>query len=180
MAVIGSGEHHAAAGAEAVHILSFSSQRGDRIAIGHRLGEGAQVRRHAADRLVTTQAVPEARDHFVEDQHHPMHTGQVAQRGEELRAWQDAANVMRDDLDDDRCDLIGTLRHCLGDRFDVIEWQDQGLLDNLGQHTQRERVVLADLLGRTDHIHQHRVVPAVVGALEFDDFGATGYGAREP
>ena len=179
VAVVGAGEKHPAAGAEAIHQRGVAGQRGDRVAVGHGLGEGAQVGRHAADLLVAAQAVAKAGDHLVEDQHHAVSRGLFAQRRQELRPRQHTADIVRDDLYQHGRDIVA-LRQCLGQRLDIVERQHQRMLDHLGQHAQRERILLADLVGRADHIHQHRVVPAVVGALELDDRIAAGDGARQP
>ena len=52
--------------------------------------------------------------------------------------------------------------------------------DDLGEHAARERVLGADALGGRDHVHRHRVVPAVVAALELDHVAPAGRRAREP
>ncbi len=152
VAVVCAGEGHAAARPKAVHKVGTADQRGDRVAVGHGLGEGAQVGRHAGDRLVAAERMAEAGDHLVEDQHRSMLRAQLAQRREELGPGQHAADVVRDDLDQDGRDLLAARLERLGQRLDIVEGQDQRLLGDLGHHAQRERVVLADLLGRADHI----------------------------
>ncbi len=57
---------------------------------------------------------------------------------------------------------------------------DDRRVQHLGQDPLRERVLAADALGGRDHVHRHRVVPAVVAALELDHVAAAGGRAREP
>ena len=62
----------------------------------------------------------------------------------------------------------------------VVEPADDRRVEDLGEDPLRERILAADALGGRDHVHRHRVVPAVVAALELDDVPAAGDRAREP
>jgi hypothetical protein len=59
--------------------------------------------------LIAAQAVPEASDHLVEDEHGPMPGGQLAEALEEARLRQDSPDVVRDRLQDDGRDIAGVV-----------------------------------------------------------------------
>ena len=163
---------------EEVHQLRLAAERRDGPAVGHRLAERGQVGRDAGDRLVAAEPVAEARDHLVEDEHGPVLRRELAQPLEKAGLRQDGADVVRDRLEDDRGDVVVGQRAL--DVVGVVEPADDRRLEHFAQDPLRERVLAADALRGRDHVHRHRVVPAVVAALELDHVAASGDGAREP
>ena len=102
---------------------------------------------------------------------------QLAQALEEAGLREHRADVVRDRLEDDRGDVV------LGERaldlVGVVELADDRRVDDLGEDALRQRILLPDALGRRDHVHRDRVVPAVVAALELDQVPAAGGRARD-
>ena len=164
-------------GREEVHQLGLAAERRDGPAVRHRLAERRQVGRHAGDRLVAAEPVAEARDHLVEDEHGAVLRRELAQPLQEAGLRQHGADVVGDQLEDDRGDVVLVERAL--DLVGVVEAADDRRVDHLGQHPPRERILRAHALGGRDHVHRDRVVPAVVAALELDHVAAAGRGARD-
>src|SRR2546428_9521047 len=169
MSIIGSGEQHTPPRPETVHELTLTHQCSNGVAICHGFSKGAQIRCHLADVLVAAEAVAKPRNHLVEDQHDAVRMAQIAQGKQEFGSWQDTADVVWDDLNENGCNLVVSFAECFLNRLNVVEGQDNRLPDHLGQHTERQWVVLTNLLCRTGHIHKNRVVPTMIAALKLND-----------
>jgi len=68
----------------------------------------------------------------------------------------------------------GMLGHGLRDRLEIVERDDERRVDDLGDDARREGILVPHAVGPGDHVHGHRVVPAVVAALELDHVAAAG------
>ena len=137
---------------------------------------------HAADRLVAADAVPEARDHLVEDQ---QRARRVAQRAQALRGSPGAGS-----RPGELCATGSTMIAAISlararssaarDVVEVVEAADERRVDRGLEHPRRVRVAPPDALGAAQDVAEHVVVEAVVAALELDDLLAAGDAAGEP
>ena len=98
-------------GVESLHQLALAADGGDGEAVGDRLSHRRDIRRNAADRLIPADVVAEAGDDLVEDQDAALAVANAPQPFEEFLLGQDAADVVRNRLQDDAGDLA---RDCRG------------------------------------------------------------------
>ena len=89
---------------------------------------------HAQLLLIAAQPVAEAGDDLVEDQHDALLVANAPQRPREFVRRQDAADIVRDGLEDDSGDFLAPRRDQLRKRLAVVEGQHQRVLDGFRQH----------------------------------------------
>ena len=125
-------EHDPSSGRERVHVGRAADERGDREAVGHRLGERREVGRDPGDALVPAQVVSEAGDDLVEDEQGAVVSGQAPQLREVAGLGRHAPDVVGDDLDEDRGDALGMRSQGVLHRLRVVPGQDHRLVEDLG------------------------------------------------
>ena len=119
--------------AEILHQVGAAAQRGNRVAVGHRLADSGKVGGDPRHRLVATQRVAKAGHDLVEDQHRVGAGAGRAQTIEELLMGQQHAHGVRDGLNDDSGDVaIGQRRV---NRVGVVERQHDGRLGDRGNRS---------------------------------------------
>ena len=95
--------------AEGAHDLFAAGHRGDRIAIGHRLGEGGDVGLDAMEGLNAALGDAEAGLHLVDDQQHAIFVAELARELDEFGRRRDGAAIAHHRLDQHGADRVAVL-----------------------------------------------------------------------
>ena len=173
-----------AAVGDQLHDLGGAADRGDRDAAAQRLGQADQVGGHAVATGGAGGAGGEAGLHLVEGEVGVVRVEQLLQAGEVAVVGRDDAGVHHHRLEDHAGDAAGVGLERPLDGAEVVEGHDDDQVDDglrdpaVAGHVVR-RVGGADLLGLGQHRDLHRVVVAVVAALDLDDQVAAGDGAHQ-
>ncbi len=154
------GQRAGPAGVEAIHDLGRPAECGERIAAADDLAERRQVRADAGEGLGSAGSGPE-RDDLVEDQDG---TGPVADRAEH-----------RQELGRGGADPTGALDRLDHDRGELRLAAGEGPLDTIGIVPGQRHDEVADGGRHAGRAGDHRVVRAVVGALEDPDERPAGH-----
>ena len=164
----------------AVHDVGAPAERAHREAAADDLPERGQIGRDAVMLLRAAARQPEA-DDLVEDHQHPVPGGDLAHAADEVRGQvQDSALRIQHDARQ----LLGVLGDQPLGRLQVAERQHHRVGHRPGRHADRLRVGQrplgrAGLLQRGRDRDLHRVVAAVVAALELGDQVPAREGARQ-
>jgi len=124
--------------------------------------------------------VAEPRDDLVEDEDGPMPRARLPEPLQEAGLGKDGADVVGDGLDDDGRDLVGEPLERDGHRFEVVEGEHDRRVEDLVEDPRGQWVLAPHPVGRRDDVRGHRVVPAVIAALELHDPPASGRGPGHP
>ena len=109
--------------------VALTADGGDRKTVGHRFAHRRQVRRHAAHCLVPADVVAEAGDHLVEDQDNALAVAHRAQTLQKSLLRHQAADVVRNRLQDDAATCSGFAWSVALDVLQVVEATHQRLID---------------------------------------------------
>ena len=93
--------------ADLAHDVLAAREHRDRIAVGERLGEGAQVGLHAVELLHAAARDAKAGLDLIDDQHHAVAVAQLARRAHVVRLGGDAQAIAHDRLDQQAGDRVG-------------------------------------------------------------------------
>ena len=173
-----------AAVGDQLHDLGGAADRGDRDAAAQRLGQADQVGRDAVATGGAGGPGREARLHLVEGEVGVVRVEQLLQAGEVAVVGRDDAGVHHHRLEDHAGDAAAVRVERPLDGAEVVEGHDDDQVDDrlrdaaVAGHVVR-RVGGADVLGLGQHRDLHRVVVAVVAALDLDDEVAAGDGAHQ-
>ena len=171
------------AAAVVAHQILAPADAGDGIAVGHRLGHGADVGLDAIELLGAALGDAEAGLHLVHDHQHVIFGAELAHRLDELGLGGNAAAIAEDRLDQHRGDGVAVLlQHILEAVGVVVGHLPEELAHELGN-----ALAVADDIGalhRVGHIgHVGRphggVEQAVIAALEGDVMVPSGGAARQ-
>ena len=92
--------------ADLAHDVLAARQHGDRIAVGHGLGEGAQIGLDAVEFLHAAARHPEPGFHLVDEQHHAVLVAQRPRRAQIFRLRGDPQAIAHDGLDQQAGDPV--------------------------------------------------------------------------
>lgn len=161
-------------GRQLLEEVCASGEGSDRVAVRHRLAHRREVWRDPADPLVAAQTVPETSDDLVEDQHDRFPVAGCPQPFEEARLRQHGTDVVSDRLDDDRCDFAAVLCKRRVQSAEIVEREDDGRLNDLGEDSGRERILPSNPIMCRDDVQRDGVVPSVEASLELDQETSSG------
>ncbi len=119
---------------EPIHDVRPSPKCPDRQTAADDFAEARQIRLDAEPLLRPAGRKPEAGHHFVKNQQGAVRLRDFAQKLQVARLRQIQSRVARHRLDDDAGDFIFVRRERSLDRFDVIEWQNDGVLRERRRH----------------------------------------------
>ena len=92
----------------------------DRVAVAHRLGEGAEVGLHAEQLLHAAARHAEAGLHLIDDHEDAVTVAQLARRVQILASGGDGAAIAHDRLDEERGDLVAVRLEHAFEPFGVV------------------------------------------------------------
>ena len=122
------------AAAELAHDLLAPPDGGDRIAVGHGLGHGADVGPDAVKLLGAATGDAEAGLHLINDHEDAVLGAQLAHGSKELGLRGNAAAIAQDRLDQHRRDIVRVrLQHGLETIGVIVGHLPEQLADQLGQ-----------------------------------------------
>jgi hypothetical protein len=164
--------------------LATCADGGHRDAAPDHRGQADDVRRDPGQGGRAARAGGQPGLDLVKGQQRAAGVQQFLQPGQVPRLGLDDAGVHHDRLDDHAGDLAGVLVQQPGDALEVVEADDQGeVRDRLRDARARRdlgRLVRGpDLVGLGADRHLHRVVVAVIAALDLDDQVAAGDRAHQ-
>ena len=122
---------------ELAHDVLAAGEHGDRVAVGDRLGEGAQVGAHAVELLHAAARDAEAGLDLVDDQHDAVAVAQLAGGAQVGRIGGDAEAVAHDRLDQQAGDRVAVALE------DVLELVGIVRLHEMREVAGRQRHALA-------------------------------------
>ena len=162
---------------QALHELPFSGDQAEGKAAGHGLPVNRQVRLHPKQFLRPSQGHPEAGDDLVEDEQHAMPGAEFPKALQISGVGKDATVVAHDGLGHHGGDFRVPLQG-LPDHLQIVPGEDDDLIQNRGRLSAREERGPVSGSVRFRHDVQEDVIkPAVVVALELEDFSPSGQGS---